>query len=466
MPYTKNRDFKGIIFFLILFATCLVTAQLIAFGSNTIALAIIVAIVVCVVTFLKPEYSLYLLVFSMLLSPEFGQRSTEGAGVTLRVDDFLIALIGLSWIARTALVKELGIFRKTVLNKPIFIYLFACVVATGLGVLMGNVKLKSGFFFVLKYFEYYVVYFMVVNHIKNRKQIQVLIVCMLITCVIVDIVAIAQIPGGKRLSAPFEGEMGEPNTLGGYLVLMITLSIALWASIKSRKVKFLLLIVIGFSIVPFLFSLSRGSYLAMIPAYFALIALSKKRGLLIMALMLIIAVGPFVIPKKVVNRVMHTFSQRQQQGQTQVGKVKVDTSTSIRLRSWSRGFKATMERPIFGFGVTGWYFIDNQFTKVLVETGFFGLCAFLYLLFSIFKEGLKVLRLSDDNFFNGITIGFLAGLVGIIVHSIGANSFIIVRIMEPFWLLAGIVMMIPAVLASEHERDKEWQKMDSTTRYV
>jgi len=40
-------------------------------------------------------------------------------------------------------------------------------------------------------------------------------------------------------------------------------------------------------------------------------------------------------------------------------------------------------------------------------------------------------------------MGFPAGFIGLLVHSIGANTFIIVRIMEPFWFVAGMVAMIP-----------------------
>ncbi|MFP6645103.1 MAG: hypothetical protein VCF24_16315 [Candidatus Latescibacterota bacterium] len=31
-------------------------------------------------------------------------------------------------------------------------------------------------------------------------------------------------------------------------------------------------------------------------------------------------------------------------------------------------------------------------------------------------------------------------MTGLLVHAVGANTFIIVRIMEPFWLLAGLVV--------------------------
>jgi hypothetical protein len=40
-------------------------------------------------------------------------------------------------------------------------------------------------------------------------------------------------------------------------------------------------------------------------------------------------------------------------------------------------------------------------------------------------------------------MGYLAGFAGLLTHGIGANTFIIVRIMEPFWFFTAIVVMLP-----------------------
>ena len=447
--FSRSIDAKLLYLLIGIVVVTFCLSEIMVNASVTLAFVAVVALVVCLVSFGSPEVGLYILVFSMLLSPEFGQRATGGEGMTLRGDDLLLVLIGFSWLARTALYKELGLFLRTALNKPIFFYLAVCALSTAIGMLAGSVRIQSGFFFVLKYFEYYIVYFMVVNHIHSKKQVRYLIICLLVTCAIVDIVGMAQIPSGKRLSAPFEGEIGEPNTFGGYLVLMLAMSIALFVSLDAKKIKAALLLVTGLTIVPLLLSLSRGSYLAFGSMYFVLIALSKKRGLLVCFLLLACLAAPFAAPQRVINRVAHTFSQRTQAGQEKIGNIRLDTSTSIRLRSWARGVKASMKRPIFGYGVTGWHFIDNQFTRVLVETGFVGLAAFLFLLSSIFKEGWKVFKETEDKLYKGISMGFLAGLVGMVVHSLSANTFIIVRIMEPFWLLAGLVMAIPAIEEKE-----------------
>jgi hypothetical protein len=100
-------------------------------------------------------------------------------------------------------------------------------VATLWGKITGDVQGMGGFFFVLKYFEYMIVFFMVVNFVKTPDQAKRLLFCLFLACFIVSIYGLIQIPGGGRVSAPFEGEVGEPNTFGGYLVFMGALALAL-----------------------------------------------------------------------------------------------------------------------------------------------------------------------------------------------------------------------------------------------
>ncbi|MBU2498333.1 MAG: hypothetical protein KKE57_05490, partial [Proteobacteria bacterium] len=54
----------------------------------------------------------------------------------------------------------------------------------------------------------------------------------------------------------------------------------------------------------------------------------------------------------------------------------------------------------------------------------------------------------------GISSGFLAGFIGVLFHAIGANSFIIVRIMEPFWFIAAMVIMIPEIEKEERVEEE------------
>jgi len=443
-----------LLFVLIAFAMVIPTL------TPTKTLAIAGGVIIFVVSFVSTQIALYILIFSMLLSPEFIVGGTEGAtlgrGITLRVDDLLVAVIGFSWLARMAINKELGFFLRTPLNRPIAYYMLVCVASTLLGAMFGRVDLKTGVLFVLKYFEYVVIYFMVANYFKDRKQLKTFVWAMLLTCVIVSVISLAQIPEGERISAPFEGKVGEPNTYGGYLVFMMSIATGLALmeeSFRTRLVAFSLVILFS---IPLLYTQSRSSYLAAIPAVLSFLWLSKRKQWIPPALLLVALLLPFMAPKVTKDRVSYTFTQGVGRPDTvAIAGVQLDTSTSARLQSWQEAIRDLVQHPVLGFGVTGYRFVDAQYVRVATETGLLGLLLFLLLLATILRESYRVFKASHDPFDKGLTIGFIAGFTGLLFHAIGANTFIIVRIMEPFWFIAAMVMMIPSL-----EKDRKVEAVE------
>ena len=407
------------------------------------------ALTIFTVSFINIEWGLYILIFSMLLSPEIMMGETDGGslgrGVTLRLEDFLLGVIGMTWFARTAVKKELGLFLKTPLNKAILFYALTCIISTGFGIMAGRVGMKTGSLFVLKYIEYFIVFFMMVNHVENTEQIKRFVFCMFLTCMIASIIGIFQIPDGGRVSAPFEGEIGEPNTFGGYLLFIGLVAAGLLAKAQNTKTRQFLAVIFLCIIPAFLFTKSRTSYLALIPGLMTLGFLVERRIIIVGILLISFVVSPLFLPMAVKNRVMYTFTQPEASGQVTIGNIRLDTSTSARLLSWKQALKDWPEHPLLGYGVTGYMFVDAQFPRVLLETGLVGLVAFFYLLFSIFKVAWNNVRKMQTSYFKGLSIGFFAGFVGLVVHAIGANTFIIVRIMEPFWFFVGIMVVMPAM---------------------
>jgi O-antigen ligase len=126
-----------------------------------------------------------------------------------------------------------------------------------------------------------------------------------------------------------------------------------------------------------------------------------------------------------------------------VGRIGLDPSTSARLISFHGAIEGWLRRPVFGYGVTGFGFMDAQFARVLVETGVVGLAAFAWLVWTILRSSGSAFRSSMEPEDRGLALGFMAGTFGLLAHAIGSNTFIIVRIMEPFWFFAGIVVMLP-----------------------
>jgi O-antigen ligase len=415
---------------------------------HSFVLIILLLISVCV--FVWPEAGLYLVILSMLLSPEIiagglGGKGTLARGFTLRLEDFLLFFIGLSWFARTAVDKSTGLFRKTPLNQPIAAYIIVCFLATLWGKITGEVQGIAGFFFVLKYFEYMIVFFMVVNFVKTPDQAKRLLFCLYLTCFIVSIYGLIQIPGGGRVSAPFEGEVGEPNTFGGYLVFMGALAVALIDHLKDVRVRLGLSLLLVVLLISLLYTQSRASYIAIIPAYLTLSLFSRRRFYLLAGFVVVIALSPLVVPRVAKERIKETFTQPEQQGQIQFGRLRLDTSASARIIGYKEALLDWQKRPILGHGVTGYAFMDAQYPRILVETGIVGMLAFLWLVYTLFRVGVSTWQDAQDDLLRGLSVGLVAGLVGLLVHAIGANTFIIVRIMEPFWFLTGIVLSLGAI---------------------
>jgi hypothetical protein len=413
-------------------------------------------VVLLFLSFLHTELALHIILVSMLLSPEIvvggfagvsiGKPDAKGDVLVVRIEDLILTTVCLAWLARAAILKDVGLVRKTPLNGPIIAYTVTLIVATLLGTFAGNVRPLRGFFFTLKYVEYFVVYFMAVNYIRDDRQLRRLLGTALATCAISAVMGIAQIPSGERVSAPFEGKYGEPNTFGGYLVFMLALILGLALAAKTVPARLRWGALAALAAVPLLYTLSRTSWLAAIPMLLTLILLSPRRLILMVGVGCAIILGSVVFPKQVVDRYNYTFHAPEVRGDFSVGGARFDTSTSARVESWGYGFRGWVKRPLLGYGVTGFAFMDAQYVRVLTEAGLVGLGAFLWLLWRILQTAWRTHQRAVGTRFEGLTLGYIAGVLAMVTHCVGANTFIIVRIMEPFWFLTGIVTILPLLV--------------------
>jgi O-antigen ligase len=132
----------------------------------------------------------------------------------------------------------------------------------------------------------------------------------------------------------------------------------------------------------------------------------------------------------------------------------LDESAAARIENWKTVFEKWKKRPFLGYGVTGVGLVDTQYPRVFGETGIIGFLIFIWLMAAVFRYGFQTFNNIEDDWSRGLALGFLAGFVGLLIHSFSANTFIIVRIMEPFWFLAAVVMMLPQVLKVRNDEEK------------
>ncbi len=437
--------------------------------SFEVPLILVLGIIVFILTLVNTEAGLAILIFSMLLSPEIIVGEVPGRDIVIRIDDLLLIIITFAWMAKTAINKGLALFTKTPLNKIIIVYVLVCVIATLRGVALGFVVPEKGFFYVLRYIEYFLLFILVANHIHSKKQIKFFLGTFFITCAIVSVYGLIQIPLGVRVSAPFEGQVGEPNTFGGYLLFIFCLALGISLKKAPRNLKYALGGLIVLISLPFLYTLSRASYLAIIFSFITFIFFSKRK-LVLAAVMFTIIVSVLIIrPEAVLERVKYTFSI-EDESLARVGGVYLDYSSSARIFSWLDGIKAWKKTPILGRGITGFAFLDGQYIRILPELGMVGFLVFLWLLWTIYKNSLGIYRQMDDGLYKGLALGYLAGFIGLAIHALTANTFILIRVMEPFWFVTGIIMMLPKVKEEEEieieriEKEEEKEEEEKMKR--
>jgi O-antigen ligase len=405
----------------------------------------VAAVILFLATLVNAEAGLVIIVISMLLSPEIPLASAGGAGlegsrsVILRSEDLVLLLVGFAWIARMAIHKDLGAIRRTRLNASIGVYIACCLFSTLIGIEAGRIRPAVGLCFVAKYVEYFLVFFITVNYVRSEDRLRRLLLAVLLTAAVIDLYAFAQIPSGVRPTAPFEGKEGEPNTLGGYLVLIFCVSCAIALTATERRWRRGCALLAAGSIPPLLATLSRSSWIGLAASLVALFALAPARRRLAAAAILAAALLFLVHPQSVEQRIAYTF-QGEEEESVSVGRVRLDSSSSARLSSWGEAMRAWTRHPIAGWGVTGYGFLDAQYFRILVELGAVGFAAFALLAGSAGRAFHLAFSRLQDPLHRGLGLGMFAGLVGLLAHAVGTNTFMLIRVMEPFWLLSGLVV--------------------------
>ena len=431
------------------------------FDFNTILLTIGVIFIVSL-SFISPRFALLLIIFSTLLSPEIslGQVPFHGArmrAVVVRFEDILLIIVTISWLAQIAITKKAYTIPNTPLFKHFSLFLLITLLATLKGAFFNWLSPATGFFYFLKITEYFLLYLMVANNLKNTQQIKMYTAAFLLVALIVCIYCSFQVGIIPRISAPFEGE-AEPNTLGGYFIIILGVSIGLALYVPSTRKKVFYLSLSGLLISLSFHTQSRATYAGIVPLFLTFLVIGRNRRAHIIAgiliILLLFAINALVIPGVVTTRIKHTFKADQRRDTPEVGFRKLDTSSMDRVYKAMEIVKFWMEEPILGYGLMGRGFIDGQYIRILAESGLMGMMAFIWLMGSLFKKVRETTRITtNDPFAQGLSVGFTAALVGIMVHAIPTNSIlIIIRIAEPLWFLAAMVMMYPKLVAIPDRR--------------
>ena len=426
-------------------------------GNQSLTLALAISLLVFGVTVVRVDFGVYVLVVAMLLSPEIEAGNTVSGerALTVRYDDVLILVIFLGVMVKLAFEGRLKLWQPSPINAGIVAYYSVCIFSTLLAYQrgLGAWDQRTAFFVMLKMIEFYLVFFLVGHAIRDLDSARKQMFLFFLVAMIVSTYGIYTSSTIDRVSAPLETGGTEPNTLGGYLTIVICVAFSLFIQAPTPRLRLVFAGIAAMAFFPLLFTLSRASYLAVF-AGINLVGLASRR-LWVFVLVAVLIVGSVVFaPQKVVERVQYTFQP--DSGRT-VGigdrAISIDKSTYERVEVWGKvGFILRLGGvfTLFGGGVSWETVLDSQYARIILETGLVGLAAFLFLQWRLAKTARQAYRWTDDWFGRGIGIGMFATTFALIVHSAGTISFLIVRIMEPYWFLMALCVLIRNDAIAKH----------------
>ncbi len=429
-------------------------------GNQSLTLALAISLFVFGATVVRVEFGVYVLVLAMMLSPEIVTDTSGENNLKIRYDDLLIIVIFVGVMVKLAFEGRFQLWRPSPINAGIVAYYSICILSTLLALErnLGAWNRRDAFFVMLKMLEFYLIFFLVSQAVRDRNQIRNQLILFFLVALVVSAYGISTIPVEDRVGAPFDEGGTEPNTLGGYLTLVMCMALGLFTQAPKIYQKAILAGIASVAFVPFLYTLSRASYVAFLVGVVVLCLCSRQYVLLVI-IAVILGASSLVMPEKVQERVRYTFQQGSGEEVVVAGQstgIQVDKSTNERILVWRKVRFILRLGPqyfLLGAGVSWESVLDSQYARIILETGILGILAFGFMQFRILKTIRESYRWTDDWMGRGLGMGAFAVALALLVHGLGTISFLIVRIMEPYWFLMALIVVI-----RENALAKHWER--------
>lgn len=401
---------------------------------------------------IKKEYKqnlpLIFLVIAIAFSPSFSAGVIEGGRIIeIRVEDVLIVIFGLIWIANFLISKKEKI-KKPPLLLPILAWLGIGFFSILINWIFMNIGISRGFFYFLKEVEFFFLYFYVFYHIKNYDSVKTILYLWIIVGIVnICLVAFQFIMDtGYGVYGPSMFMEKGPFPSGGSFLILFTnlfnIFLYYYARLKFSKVKKIILLLGILSIyIGVISSGSRTSILGLIlVVVLSMFFYRFKHGALksifiVLGLLILIGIVSFFISDKVPH-----ISLLQPE--------RAADSLNVRSEIWKAQIEAMPENLFyyfFGMGKSVRLWTEeshSQYVRNFIETGIIGSLIFFFLIFVIIKKAFRGFLLSKDPLSIGLSSGLLVSTVAMLFISITAEAFLVVKINEIYWFFVAITMTV------------------------
>lgn len=261
--------------------------------------------------------------------------------------------------------------------------------------------------------------------------------------------------------------LGQPNWLSAYLIAILPISLFSIINAKSLNYRFIHLFLSLLFLTAILFTRSQsgiGATALVLVSFVVIAAIQKKQTRSVIPFLVLIFIALFVFKNSTVTRTLQSLNKTNPFYSdtvtiiTEENKTRIGGSDSMAIRRvvWQGAIELGKKYPFFGTGVEtfgySYYWVrpaihnltseadflynkaHNEYLNFLATTGFFGLIAYLFLIFTIVKTFISRKNQSTDN--RELSSSLLLGFVSILITNY--FGFSVVNVALFFFLFPAI----------------------------
>ncbi|MCK4648116.1 O-antigen ligase family protein [bacterium] len=358
------------------------------------------------------------LVAIILFSPLFSAALPAWALTSV----YLIVLVTLAiWLVRIREDREFS-FTRTPLDLPILFFILLASLS-----LIKSINIHHSISALYRLISYALIYFLLVNNVKSKIEVKKLILSVWGVSVFVTLYGLIEF-FIHNFSPPLS-TFPNLNIFASFLLIPFSLAsgILLFGEREGRGKRIILRIMLVLFLFAIVTTRSRGTFLSLALIVIFLGALKSKRYVLIALGLLILIFS--LLPTPTNSPLVRLI--------TVGGK---DPYAYTRISIWKSALSMIKDHPFLGTGlgtfkdafsgynfpVEGVFarfgkkasFAHNEYLQIASEAGIFALGIFIWLLFAFFRKAKKLLRDFRNKEEYGLVIGLVAGIMGVLIHSL------------------------------------------------
>jgi hypothetical protein len=461
-------------------------------------------------------YVLLLFIF-IPLYPKFPLLNVTGTFVAIRIEDILIALVLFLYLVYIIFSRKIITTLKDNLIQSLLLFFFIGAVSLiSAYFITHTIKPTLGFLHYLRRIELMMLLPVVAEVVTKRKQIYLILITLSIVTVLVNIYAFGEqflhwplvsttnsefakgqilyLTPDARVNSTFAGHYD----LAVYLVMILSVSAALFFGIKQIYLKTWLVVVSSMSLIVLVMTAARQSFVAVIFGIITSLILTGKKMYII--LIIVLAAAALIYPSQLRDRFISTIvvnfqgegDRFETTNPNQANRAQLNIQTlaiprvssksaqatnsgeniatvasdivpgeptdstnlgvyrSLKIRTnieWPRAIRAFEKNPLLGTGYSSIEIAtDNDFLRSIGEVGFLGTIALGFVMVTLLRRIWVTYKVTKIKFIKYLQAGILSMALAFVLNGLFIDVFEASKVAALFWMMLGVGL---AVLKNE-----------------